>query len=174
MRRNEIPTEFGAFRALLSERGVHRLSFPGRSAPLVRPADGGPLAARLTAELQAYFRSELTEFTVPLDLDQGDDFQRAVWAQLLAIPYGEVTTYGAVAQAIGLAPAAARDVGAAVGRNPISVIVPCHRVIGSTGALVGFGAGLPWKRRLLGIENPGRWPWQESLPGIGERPGPAR
>lgn len=86
MRRVEIPTEFGAFRALLSERGVHRQSFPGRSATSAPPADGGPLAARLTAQLQAYFRGELTEFTVPLDLDQGNDFQRAVWAQLLTIP----------------------------------------------------------------------------------------
>lgn len=168
MRRVEVPTEFGTFRALLSESGVHRLSFPGRPRRWEPPADArDPMASRLTEELRAYFRGELTEFRVSLDLDQGDAFERAVWSQLLSIPYGEVTTYGAVARAIGLAPAASRDVGAAVGRNPASVIVPCHRVIGSTGALVGFGAGLPWKRRLLSIENPSRWPWQEALPGLG-------
>lgn len=164
----EVPTDSGVFRALLSERGVHRLSFPGRArATGPRTAARDPLAAQVTEQLQAYFRRDLTAFTLPLDLDQGDAFQRAVWAQLLTIPYGEVTTYGAVAHAIGLTSAAARDVGAAVGQNPVSVIVPCHRVIGSTGALVGFGAGLAWKRRLLGIENPSRWPWQEALPGIG-------
>jgi methylated-DNA-[protein]-cysteine S-methyltransferase len=163
----DVQTEFGTFRALLSEKGVHRLSFPARSRrPAPTDAGGDAVAARLGAELRAYFRGELTGFTVSLDLDQGDDFQRAVWAELRTIPYGEVTSYGAVARAIGLPPAAARDVGAAVGQNPVSVIVPCHRVIGSTGALVGFGAGLDWKRRLLGIENPGRWPRQDALPGI--------
>ncbi|MBO0682420.1 MAG: methylated-DNA--[protein]-cysteine S-methyltransferase [Candidatus Dormibacteraeota bacterium] len=168
LRRIEVPTEFGAFRAQLSERGVHRLRFPGRNRRLATGAlAGDPLAAQLTEELRAYFRAELTTFTVPVDLDQGDAFKRRVWAQLLAIPYGEVTTYGAVAQAIGLAPEAARHVGAAVAGNPVSVIVPCHRVIGSTGALVGFGAGLAWKRRLLTLENPERWPLQEALPGIG-------
>ena len=168
LQRVVVPTNSGAFRALLSATGVHRLSFPGRTGRSEPRVDAGaPLAAQLTMELQAYLRGELTEFTVPLDLDQGDAFQRAVWFQLLTIPYGEVTTYGAITHAIGLAPAWARDVGAAVGRNPVSVIVPCHRVIGSTGALVGFGAGPAWKRRLLGIENPSRWPWQEALPGIG-------
>src|SRR5262249_39080062 len=152
-------TEFGAFRALLSERGVRRLSFPGGFAGSEGAAEAAdPPAADLIAQLQAYFRRELTGFTVPLDLDQGDAFERAVWDQLLTIPYAGVPTYGARGRSLGLAPAAARDVGTAVGRNPISVIVPCHRVIGSTGALVGFGAGLPWKRRLLGLENPSRWP----------------
>jgi methylated-DNA-[protein]-cysteine S-methyltransferase len=168
LRSLEVPTTFGAFRALLSERGVHRLSFPGRSRRPEPPADpDDPVATRLTEQLRAYFRGELTSFTVPPDLDQGDEFQRAVWTQLLTIPYGEVTTYGAVARALGLAPSAARDVGAAIGANPVSVIVPCHRVIGSDGALVGFGAGLPWKRRLLGLENPSRWPQQQALPGFG-------
>jgi methylated-DNA-[protein]-cysteine S-methyltransferase len=171
LHRVSVATELGTFRALLSERGVRRLSFPvGAGAPGRTGGAADPLAAELTRELQAYFRAALTEFTVPLDLDQGAPFERAVWTQLLTIPYGEVTTYGAIARALGLGPAAARDVGTAVGRNPVPVIVPCHRVIGSTGALVGFGAGLPWKRRLLGIENPSRWPRQEALPGFGEEP----
>lgn len=168
MHRVEVLTVFGPFRALLSEKGVRRLSFPSRAGRCMPWADGdAPLVRQLTEQLQAYFRGERTQFSVPLDLDQGDTFDRAVWNQLVTIPYGEVTTYGSVGHSLGLAPAAARDVGGAVGRNPVPVIVPCHRVIGSTGSLVGFGAGLVWKRRLLGIENPGRWPWQDALPGIG-------
>jgi methylated-DNA-[protein]-cysteine S-methyltransferase len=171
VRRVQVLTEFGAFRALLSETGVRRLSFPaGGGAPSGVLDAGDRLAVQLTEQLQGYFRAELATFTVSLDLDQGDEFLRAVWAHLLTIPYGAVTTYGAVARAIGLSTAAARDVGAAVGCNPVPVIVPCHRVIGSSGKLVGFGAGLEWKLRLLAIENPARWAGGEALPGIGEEP----
>jgi methylated-DNA-[protein]-cysteine S-methyltransferase len=81
----------------------------------------------------------------------GTPFQKRVWDELLKIPYGETTTYGELARRLGT-PNAARAVGAANGRNPIPVIVPCHRVIGSNGALTGFGGGLPTKRKLLDLE----------------------
>ncbi len=104
-------------------------------------------------QLQAYFDGDLQEFDVPLD-PQGTEFQRAVWNALLTIPYGDTCSYGAIAQAIGR-PKASRAVGAANGQNPIPIIIPCHRVIGSTGKLTGFGGGLPAKVTLLGLEQRG-------------------
>ncbi|MBA3260890.1 MAG: methylated-DNA--[protein]-cysteine S-methyltransferase [Thermoleophilaceae bacterium] len=102
------------------------------------------------AQLHAYFAGELTEFDVPL-APSGTGFQLRVWATLLEIPYGETASYGAIAAAVGR-PDAVRAVGATNGRNPIAVIVPCHRVIGADGTLVGYGGGLPRKRLLLELE----------------------
>lgn len=105
------------------------------------------LAAR---ELAGYFAGTLTRFTVPLDF-RGTEFQKSVWAALLTIPFGETRSYGEIARQIGR-PTASRAVGAANGRNPISIIAPCHRVIGSNGTLTGFAGGLAAKALLLGIE----------------------
>ncbi|WP_433330821.1 methylated-DNA--[protein]-cysteine S-methyltransferase [Spirillospora sp. CA-294931] len=102
------------------------------------------------AQLGAYFAGELTDFDVPLEL-QGTPFQRQVWDALQEIPYGETTTYGQLAGELGK-PSASRAVGLANGRNPISIIVPCHRVVGSTGSLTGYGGGLERKRFLLDFE----------------------
>jgi methylated-DNA-[protein]-cysteine S-methyltransferase len=102
-------------------------------------------------ELKAYFAGELTEFSVPLSVPGGSDFERAVWAQLRRIPYGEMQTYGDVAKVVGDA-GAARAVGVACNHNPIAVIVPCHRVVGAGGKMVGFGGGIPRKRHLLELE----------------------
>lgn len=102
------------------------------------------------AQLNAYFAGELREFTVPVHL-VGTDFQRRVWSALCTIPYGQTRTYGQIADQIG-APKASRAVGLANGRNPISVIVPCHRVIGANGSLTGYGGGLERKTRLLALE----------------------
>lgn len=101
-------------------------------------------------QLDAYFAGDLTEFDVDLQL-VGTDFQRRVWTALRAIPYGETCSYGEIAVRIGC-PAGSRAVGLANGRNPISIIVPCHRVIGSTGQLTGYGGGLARKRTLLALE----------------------
>ncbi|MEU5523687.1 methylated-DNA--[protein]-cysteine S-methyltransferase [Streptomyces sp. NPDC047860] len=101
-------------------------------------------------QLAAYFAGDLKEFTLELRL-HGTPFQRRVWEQLARIPYGETRTYGQLADALGN-PKASRAVGLANGRNPISIIVPCHRVIGSTGSLIGYGGGLPRKQRLLDFE----------------------
>lgn len=102
-------------------------------------------------QLKAYFAGALTDFTVPVELPGGSDFERAVWGQIAKIPYGEMLTYGAIATALG-DPGAARAVGTACNHNPVPVIVPCHRVVGAGGKLVGFGGGLPRKRQLLEME----------------------
>ena len=107
-------------------------------------------------QLDAYFAGDLTEFDVPLRLE-GTEFQRRVWAGLLEIPYGETTSYGQLATRIGQ-PTASRAVGLANGRNPVGIIVPCHRVIGSTGALTGYGGGVDRKRALLDLERAHREP----------------
>ena len=115
------------------------------------PADPGapPFAAAIT-QLRAYFRGELTAFDLPLTL-RGTPFQRRVWAALCTIPYGETRSYGQLAEALGV-PTAARAVGLANGRNPVGIIVPCHRVVGADGSLTGYGGGLDRKRRLLAFE----------------------
>ncbi|MFC4858774.1 methylated-DNA--[protein]-cysteine S-methyltransferase [Actinophytocola glycyrrhizae] len=101
-------------------------------------------------QLTAYFDGDLKDFDVPLAL-HGTEFQRRVWTELATIPYGETTTYGELAERLGH-PTAARAVGLANGKNPVSIIVPCHRVVGSTGNLTGYGGGLPRKRYLLAFE----------------------
>ncbi|MDO7841283.1 methylated-DNA--[protein]-cysteine S-methyltransferase [Sphingomonas immobilis] len=109
-----------------------------------------PVLAETARQLRAYFDGTLEAFDVPLDF-AGTDFQKSVWAALLAIPFGETRSYGEIARAIGR-PAAVRAVGAANGRNPISIIAPCHRVIGSDGKLTGFAGGLEAKAFLLRLE----------------------
>lgn len=101
-------------------------------------------------QLEAYFAGERTDFDLALDL-VGTEFQRRVWAALLTIPYGETRSYGEIARQIG-SPGAFRAVGLANGHNPIGIIVPCHRVIGSNGSLTGYGGGLDRKRALLDME----------------------
>ncbi|MFC8519178.1 methylated-DNA--[protein]-cysteine S-methyltransferase [Streptomyces sp. NPDC057257] len=111
------------------------------------------LFAEAEEQLEAYFKGELTEFTLQLSLN-GTPFQRTVWDQLRRIPYGETRTYGQLADALGK-PAASRAVGLANGRNPIGIIVPCHRVVGANGSLTGYGGGLARKQQLLDFESAG-------------------
>jgi methylated-DNA-[protein]-cysteine S-methyltransferase len=106
------------------------------------------------AQLEEYFAGDRKEFTVPL-APSGTPFQLAVWTQLTRIPYGSTASYGDIARALGKRPVAARAVGLANGANPISVIVPCHRVIGSDGSLTGYGGGLDRKELLLRLEGAG-------------------
>jgi methylated-DNA-[protein]-cysteine S-methyltransferase len=109
-----------------------------------------PLLQETARQLDRYFAGTLRTFDLPLDF-AGTAFQRSVWDALLTIPYGETRTYAEVARQIGR-PTACRAVGAANGRNPISIVVPCHRVVGSAGGLTGFAGGLAVKERLLGWE----------------------
>jgi len=114
------------------------------------PRDDTPFASAID-ELQAYFAGELKEFTLELRL-YGTPFQRTVWDQLRRIPYGETRSYGDLADALGN-PGASRAVGLANGKNPIGIIVPCHRVVGASGRLTGYGGGLERKQRLLDFES---------------------
>lgn len=102
-------------------------------------------------ELEEYIQNQREIFTVPLDLSHGTAFQQAVWHSLLAVPYGQTTTYGDIAQQIDN-PKAVRAVGVAIGKNPISIIVPCHRIIGKDGSLTGYSGGLDIKIKLLTLE----------------------
>ena len=113
--------------------------------------DGHPVLRQAAAELADYFAGRRQQFDVPLDLSHGTDFQRSVWQALRAIPAGSTVSYRAISEGVGN-PAAVRAVGAAVGRNPISVIVPCHRVVGTDGSLTGYAGGLERKTALLALE----------------------
>lgn len=126
------------------------LAGPAPGAGPASDPDLGVLAAAATA-LARYFDGELTRFELPLRLE-GTGFQRRVWAGLLEIPYGTTISYGELARRIGQ-PSASRAVGLANGRNPVSIVVPCHRVIGAGGALTGYGGGLERKRFLLRLES---------------------
>jgi len=106
--------------------------------------------AEVASQLDEYFAGQRTSFDVPMTLE-GTDFQRRVWAELCAIPYGETISYGELARRVG-SPKASRAVGSANGRNPVAVIVPCHRVIAADGSLGGYGGGLDRKVHLLGLE----------------------
>jgi methylated-DNA-[protein]-cysteine S-methyltransferase len=107
--------------------------------------------ARARDQLEQYFAGERREFELPLSMDRGSAFFQSVWRELLEIPYGATTTYGELARKLGH-PTAARAVGLANGRNPISIVVPCHRVIGASGSLTGYAGGLERKRFLLDHE----------------------
>lgn len=114
------------------------------------PSESGGVLAEATAQLKRYFAGEQYEFHLPLAM-AGTEFQKTVWRELTAIPYGATISYGELARRIGN-PSASRAVGLANGRNPISIVVPCHRVIGSSGSLTGYGGGLDRKRILLALE----------------------
>jgi methylated-DNA-[protein]-cysteine S-methyltransferase len=120
--------------------------------PPVWPSDPDhPVLKEVMQQLTAYFAGQRSSFDVPLDLAHGTAFQQSVWQALLAIPQGGTASYSEVGRRIGK-PAAVRAVGAAVGRNPVSIIVPCHRVMGAKGALTGYAGGLERKTALLRLE----------------------
>jgi len=130
--------------------GIRFIQFARNQPPPGDRNDENALLADAISQLRAYFRSELRVFQIPLDM-HGTPFQLRVWHELETIPYGETRSYAQVAEAIG-APRAVRAVGAANGANPVAIVVPCHRVIGSGGKLTGYGGGLPLKKRLLELE----------------------
>lgn len=144
---------------LVGERRGARLAVRGIYFDAVAPSAAVPpgaiedagVFADVLEQLEAYFAGERRTFDLALE-PKGTDFQRRVWKALARIPYGTTTTYAAIAQAIGK-PRAVRAVGAANGRNPLSIVIPCHRVIGADGTLTGYAGGLPNKRRLLALES---------------------
>jgi methylated-DNA-[protein]-cysteine S-methyltransferase len=146
-----VESPIGALSVASVDGAVAGLSFG--AADVRAPARSDRVLAAAAEELAAYFAGGLTEFTVPHAAPRGSEFERAVWREMTRIPYGETRTYGEVATAVGSHdPQAARAVGLACNRNPIAVIVPCHRIVGAGGKLVGFGGGLPRKRFLLELE----------------------
>jgi methylated-DNA-[protein]-cysteine S-methyltransferase len=136
----------GSGTALTNLRMIDQTYEPSRAGWSLDPGAFGAAVE----QLDAYFAGELIDFDMELDL-RGTEFQRRVWLALLTIPYGETRSYGEIAEQIG-APGAARAVGLANGHNPIAIVVPCHRVIGASGSLTGYGGGLDRKRTLLELE----------------------
>ena len=153
------PSPLGEVRLAASSLGLVGLWFDGQrhlpaqlDGPGAWPAtDAHPVLREAARQLQEYLGGTRTCFDLSLDLRGGTPFQQAVWRALCAIPRGRTTSYLAIAQALGK-PSAVRAVGAAVGRNPVSVAVPCHRVLGSDGNLTGYAGGLERKRALLRLE----------------------
>ncbi|WP_018585527.1 methylated-DNA--[protein]-cysteine S-methyltransferase [Salinispora arenicola] len=149
MRWTMLDSLIGEFSVATDGEAVCGTHFARVTEAADEPADD--LAARAVDELRAYFAGELTAFTMPVRIPRGSEFERAVWREMTAIPYGETLTYGEVARRLGDA-SAARAVGVACNRNPVPVVVPCHRIVGSGGKLVGFGGGLDRKVKLLELE----------------------
>jgi methylated-DNA-[protein]-cysteine S-methyltransferase len=144
-----LETPLGTLWLAAGEEGLEQVSF--RELPETRSPSR--VLDEIRAQLSAYFAGELDRFDVPL-APTGTEFQRRVWQEVGRIPYGGTSTYSAVAAAVGR-PAACRAVGAANGRNPLPIVVPCHRVIGAAGSLTGYGGGLDRKRALLDLERAG-------------------
>ena len=144
-----LDTPLGTLTLEASERGLSSIRFPNRPKTIARKMSNNVLKLA-KRELTAYFARQLKEFSVPLDW-HGTAFQESVWQALTAIPYGETVSYADIARAIGR-PQSARPTGGAVGRNPLPIIVPCHRVIGSDHTLTGFTGGLNIKVALLELE----------------------
>ena len=142
----------GPLTLIADERALTGLHFAGYGHGLGpdRRDPEEPLLAAAAAQLDEYFAGERHHFDLELDLG-GTEFQRAVWDQLVRIPFGETVSYGEIARRLGR-PERVRAVGAANGRNPVSIVVPCHRVIGADGSLVGYGGGLDRKEALLKLE----------------------
>lgn len=166
MQLRHLDSPIGVLTLVASDDGLTHVLFEGQE-----PADVGlpddlpevdddPALETAAVQLGEYFAGDRKEFDVPLDLVGGTEFQRDAWQALASVPYGETRSYGEQADAIGR-PGAFRAVGAANGRNPIPVILPCHRIIGANGALTGFGGGLDVKQQLLEHEKA-----QQGLPGI--------
>lgn len=148
-----IDSPVGELRLVEQDGALSAIEF----TPWRVPGPAGPQAADLPVlretarQLAAYFARELTEFDLPL-APRGTDFQHRVWAELRAIPWGQTASYGQIAHRLGLSNAASRAVGLANGRNPLPIVVPCHRVIGANGTLTGYAGGLARKQLLLDLE----------------------
>jgi methylated-DNA-[protein]-cysteine S-methyltransferase len=153
-----MPSPVGKLELIASDKGLVAILWENDPPRRVRLGEltentQHPVLVQTGRELGEYFGGRRKAFTIPLDM-RGTRFQSDVWNALLAIPFGETRTYGQLATQLGN-PRATRAVGAANGRNPLSIVVPCHRVIGSSGKLTGFAGGLETKARLLDLEKDG-------------------
>ncbi|KAF1711232.1 cysteine methyltransferase [Pseudoxanthomonas kalamensis DSM 18571] len=149
-----IDSPVGRLLLAAGEAGLCAIEFPSNRHPVVRGEDWhageNPVLLATRRQLDEYFAGQRRQFELPLS-PSGTGFQRQVWAALATIPYGQTLSYAQLAARIGQ-PSAVRAVGAANGRNPLPIVLPCHRVIGADGSLTGFGGGLPTKRFLLQLE----------------------
>ena len=155
LRTHRLDSPLGGLTLAATDQGLAGLWFDaqrhGPDAAGWRRDDADPTLRSAAAQLAEYFDGRRRGFELPLDLSHGTPFQQAVWRALLAIAHGDTASYAEIGRRIGH-PAAVRAVGAAVGRNPLSVVVPCHRVIGAAGALTGYAGGLERKAALLALE----------------------
>lgn len=151
-----LPSPIGDLRIIERDGKISAIEF----SPFRQPADGRPLGPRnddhpvllaAVRQLTAYFARELKEFDLPL-APHGTEFQQRVWEQLTMIAYGDTASYGQIAGRLGMTNAASRAVGLANGRNPIPIVIPCHRVIGANGTLTGYAGGIERKQTLLELE----------------------
>jgi methylated-DNA-[protein]-cysteine S-methyltransferase len=148
-----MESPLGRLLLVADEEGLLEVAFAdGRTPPVVDPSwcDGGPALTEPIRQLEAFFSGELRDFSLRLK-PRGTTFQQRVWSLLCEIPFGDTISYGELARRVGN-PAASRAVGLANGSNPIAIVIPCHRVIGSNGKLTGYGGGLDNKRWLIDFE----------------------
>jgi len=151
----------GVLEVVCTEVGISEINFkqkPDKKASEVQPK----ILSDCIKQLDEYFAGRRKRFDVPLDLRNGTDFYREVWRLVQSIPYGRTRSYSTIAETLGR-PHASRAVGQANGRNPIPIIIPCHRVIGKNGGLTGYAYGLEMKEALLSIENPKKFAHQTAL-----------
>jgi methylated-DNA-[protein]-cysteine S-methyltransferase len=145
-------TAIGPLHLDASPRGLTLLGFAPREGETARDGAVGRVLDLARRELDAYFAGTLRAFTVPVDLDAHPARERRVLDGLATVGYGETVSYGELAAAVGLGPGEARRVGGAMARNPVAIVVPCHRVVGADGSLTGYAGGLERKRTLLDLE----------------------
>jgi methylated-DNA-[protein]-cysteine S-methyltransferase len=145
MARTVVDSPIGPLGLVASDTALEAVYFDGSR---IRPGGASPVLEEAGRQLDAYFAGDLVEFDLPLEL-HGTDFNRRCWLALATIPYGQTVSYGEQARRLGLGSDSARAVGSANGRNPLPIVLPCHRVIGADGSLTGFGGGLHVKRFLL-------------------------
>ena len=153
LHQKKISSPIGILTLIASDTGLREVVFKNSSPKneSLKTNNDHPILVRAEKELHEYFSGKRKTFSVPLEIE-GTNFQKKAWNALLNIPYGETTSYGEQASRIGNKKAV-RAIGAANGRNPLPIVIPCHRVIASTGHLHGFGGGLPAKKKLLELEN---------------------
>jgi len=145
-----LPSRFGTIRIVASASHITQITLAGAD-DTPQTDNPSPLTSHASAQLKAYLSGSLRDFDLPLSFEGHTAFQVSVWKALLSIPYGQTSSYGALARALDN-PKAVRAVGTANGRNPIMIAVPCHRIIGSDHSLTGYAHGLPMKRALLEME----------------------
>lgn len=161
LHQQQLETPIGVLTLVASDVGLSMILFESEDSADIDAAlhDSDPVLRAAATQLSEYFAGERREFDLPLDLE-GTDFQKEAWLALAGVPYGQTTSYGEQARAIGR-PGAFRAVGAANGKNPVPIVLPCHRIVGADGSLTGFAGGLDIKQQLLVHEQN-----QQSLPGV--------